>query len=125
MRRHTDTDRINEQTQTLCVIRGVLLGLGVVGPAVRRVAMRSVGTSDVEITSGALHRDDKAFQALQLHFGGLSCVDAMESCGSDSTFDEEETQREFDEAIAGDDYYDDYGHDESVFDTFDDHLTYG
>ena len=49
----------------------------------------------------------------------------MESCGSDSTFDEEETQREFDEAIAGDDDYDDYGHDESVFDTFDDHLTYG
>jgi hypothetical protein len=44
---------------------------------------------------------------------------------SDSTFDEEETQREFDEAIAGDDYYDDYGHDESVFDTFDDHLIYG
>jgi hypothetical protein len=49
----------------------------------------------------------------------------MESCGSDSTFDEEETQREFDEAIAGDHYYDDYGHDESVFDTFVDHLTYG
>jgi hypothetical protein len=74
--------------------------------------MRSVGTSDVEITSGALHRDDKAFQALQLHFGGsaqdkLSCVDAMESCGSDSTFDEEETRREFDEAIAGDDDHDD------------------
>jgi len=30
----------------------------------------------------------------------------MESSGSDSTFDEEETQREFDEAIAGDDDYD-------------------
>ena len=88
--------------------------------------MRSVGTSDVEITSGgALHRDDKAFQALQLHFGSLSCVDAMESSGSDRTFDEEETQREFDEAIAGDDDYNDYGHDARVCDTFDDHLTYG
>ena len=87
--------------------------------------MRSVGTSDVEITSGAWHRDNKAVQALELHFGGLSCVDAMESSGSDSTFDEEETQREFDEAIAEDEDYDDYGHDESVFDTFDDHLTYG
>ena len=97
-----------------------------VGPAVRLVAMRSVGTSDVEITSGALHRDDKAFQALQLHFGGLSCVDTMESRtrGSDSTFDEVETQRDFDEAIAGDDDDNDCGHDESVCDTFDDHITY-
>ena len=49
--------------------------------------MRSVGTSDVEITSGALHQDDKAFQALQLHFGSLSCVDVMESSGSYSTFE--------------------------------------
>jgi hypothetical protein len=41
------------------------------------------------------------------------------------TFYEAETQRDFDEAIAGDDYVDDCGHDESVCDTFDDHLTYG
>ena len=89
--------------------------------------MRSVGTSDVETTSRALHRDDKAFQALQLHFGSLYCVDVMSSSGSDSTFDEVETQRDFDEAIAGDDDDDDddCGHDESVCDTFDDHLTYG
>jgi hypothetical protein len=46
----------------------------------------------LKITSGALHRDDKAFQALQLHFGSLSYVDVMESSGSDSTFDEVETQ---------------------------------
>jgi hypothetical protein len=43
----------------------------------------------------------------------------------DRTFDEAEMQRDFDEAIAGDDYDDDCGHDESVCDTFDDHLTYG
>ena len=50
----------------------------------------------------------------------------MESSGTDSTFDEAETQRDFDEAIAGDDYDDDCGHDESVCDTFDDHLiSYG
>ena len=110
------------------MVRGVLLSIGVVRSAdylSRRVATRSVGTSDVETTSGALHRDDKAFQALQLHFGSLSCVDVMESSGSDSTFDEVETQRDFDEAIAGDDADDDCGHDESVCDTFDDHLTYG
>ena len=47
-----------------------------------------------------------------------------ESSGSDSTFDEVETQRDFDEAIAGDDDDVDCGHDESVCDTFDDHLTY-
>jgi hypothetical protein len=34
------------------------------------------------------------------------------------------TQRDFDEAIAGDDDDDDCGRDESVCDTFDDHLTY-
>jgi hypothetical protein len=50
----------------------------------------------------------------------------MESSGSDSTFDEVDMQRDFDEAIiAGDDDDDDCGHDESVCDTFDDHLTYG
>jgi hypothetical protein len=94
VRRLTDTDRGNQQTQTPCVVRGMLLSLEIVRSAdylSRRVAMRSVGTSDVEITSGALHRDDKALQALQLHFGSLSCVYAMESGGSDSTFDEEET----------------------------------
>jgi hypothetical protein len=50
----------------------------------------------------------------------------MESSGSDSTFDEVETQRDFDEAIAGDDDDDDddCGHDESVCDMFDDYLTY-
>jgi hypothetical protein len=58
-------------------------------------------------------------------FGSLSFVDVMESSGSDSTFDEVETQRDFDEAIAGDDDDDDCGHDESVCDMFDDHLTYG
>jgi hypothetical protein len=37
------------------------------------------------------------------------------------------TQRDFDEAVAGDDYGDDCdgGHDESVCDMFDEHLTYG
>ena len=47
-----------------------------------------------------------------------------ESSGSDSTFDEVEMQRDFDEAIAGDDDDDNCGHDESVCDAFDDHLTY-
>ena len=47
----------------------------------------------------------------------------MESSGSDSTFDQVETQRDFNEAIAGDDDDDDdCGHDESVCDTLDDHL---
>jgi hypothetical protein len=43
------------------------------------------------------------------------------------TFDEAEAQRDSsNEAIAGDDYDDDCGHDESVCDTFDDHLiSYG
>jgi hypothetical protein len=50
---------------------------------------------------------------------------ALHESGSDSTFDEVETQRDFDEAIAGDDDDDDCGHDESVCDTFDDFLTYG
>ena len=49
----------------------------------------------------------------------------MESSGSDSTFDEVETQRDFDQAITGDDDDDDCGHDESVCDTLNDHLTYG
>jgi hypothetical protein len=49
----------------------------------------------------------------------------MESSGSDSTFDEAETQRDFDEAIAGDDDDDDCGYDESVYVTIDDHLIYG
>jgi hypothetical protein len=42
-----------------------------------------------------------------------------------SSRDAVETQRDLDEAIAGDDDHDDCGHDESVCDTFDDHLTYG
>jgi len=76
------------------VVRGVLLSLGVVRPAdySRRVATSSVETSDAQATSGALHRDDKAFQALQLHFGSLSCVNVMESSGNYSTFDEAETR---------------------------------
>jgi hypothetical protein len=42
-------------------------------------------------------------------------------------YQEAETQRDFNEAVAGDDYGDGYdrGHDESVCDTFDEHLTYG
>jgi hypothetical protein len=48
----------------------------------------------------------------------------MESSGSDSAFDEAETQRDFDKAVVGNEYGDDYdrGHDESVCDTLDDHL---
>jgi hypothetical protein len=51
------------------------------------------------------------------------CVAAPPAC--DNTFDEVETQRDFDEAITKNNDDDDCGHDESVFDTCDDHLTYG
>ena len=87
--------------------------------------VHSTGYIDMGNSNSVYTRPPKGCQALQLHFGSLSCVDVMDSSGSDSTFDEVETQRDFDEAIAGDDDDDDCGHDESVCDTFDDHLTYG
>ena len=37
----------------------------------------------------------RRFRRCKLHFGSLSCVDVTESSGSDSTFNEAETQRDF------------------------------
>ena len=109
----------------------MLLSLGVARPAEysRKVATRSVETSDVVVHTSAsgiqsLSRDPKAFQALQLHFGGLSHGDAMESSGSED-YDFSEMQRDLDEAVGGDDYSDDddYG-DDDVYCHDDDHFTY-
>ena len=106
--------RHNIQTQTSCVVGGTLLRLGVVRPANYSpyVATESVGTSDVVVHTSAsgtqsLSRDPKAFQALQLHFGGLSHGDAMVSSGG-VHYDYPELQRDLDEAVGGDYYGDDY-----------------
>jgi hypothetical protein len=126
--------RHNIQTQTTCVVVGTLLRLGVVRPANYSpyVATESVGTSDVVVHTSAsgtqsLSRDPKAFEALQLHYGGLSHGDAMVSSDSDG----DDYWHDLEEAVGGDYYGDgcgddygdhgndyDYGHD-------DDHFTYG
>ena len=125
-RRHTI------QTQTSCVVGGALLSLGVVRPAnySPNVVMDSVGTSDVEVYTSAsgtksLSRDPKAFQALQLHFSGLSHGDAMVSSGGDD-YDYPELQRDLDEAVGGDDYGDDYDYGDGYdYGYDDDYFTYG